>query len=550
MHHSKAKRPTTLLAIYMMGGRAGERIRMDRKPEEDPNAALVTHYLHEDIQGGLKLASDTGGRLRFVRDEDPGTGGGGSADRPPYDRLMIEGSMVRLPYVGGSTRVDGFAAVTYREDAALTIVDFRRAYQFAKRVDRKVMREAIASYQNRMLAVLGIAAAAPFVLPYAIIYSPVVIKGAVLGGVLSVGFNAYAAYRTQSGYSLEEAAGNFARGAVAGALGGMVSAFGLGIVQELAVDYVIAVSSDTLIDVAWNGGSFGDTLSQNAGSGVKDALFGFAVGRLAGGLNSLGTRLSLSMQRKGVTMRSQGPRSEAIDPTKGLWSRWVSYASDVMRWVDHHMRTDVHPRSAEQRMLEANILYELLNGTPLSKEIGRRLASGEMELRFSKFGDPTTYGEVHTLLSRTIIHINIEAMPRNKRGGWHSRQVAGTVVHEGMHLLGGGELSAHIAQAQFLDVRMRSSSKPPRGIDVSRRDAPYFDDYHLDFINNYRRSSDVLVDTALFISHYKPHKVPLPLEVKPDDWIAGKGGFATVLGMQNNELFGILEARANIEGMR
>jgi hypothetical protein len=449
---------------------------------------------------------------------------------------MIGDTSLRAPYLSGSTRIDGFAGTVYREDLGQAVYDNRSAHEYGKKVDQAVFRESVTAYQNRMLAVLGIVAAAPVAGPYTIIFAKEAAIGAIIGGTLNVGMNLYAAHRTQNEYTWTEAASNFARGGISGAAGGIVGAFGFGLARELAVDYLVSVSTDTLIDVGVNGADLSEALSSNLVASAHGTLIGFGVGRVTGGLRGIAEAATARVSRRETAMLS-GRMSSPSPGVRGIFSRWVDYLMvQEARAVD--VELTVLPKMAEHRNLEATMEYELLNGTVLEREIGRRLQTGQLQTRFSRIAEPhrgVIYGEMYANEGfRRIIHINVDRIPRNPRtGAFYSLQVVSTLVHEAIHALGWGELAAHIGQAQFLARRLKDKLRSsPRGAYLDPADVPYLDSHHVDLVNSYLKGGpDGVYDFIVNVANYPPERVELPLSYQPDPWVLKQGGLARLLGV-------------------
>ena len=77
-------RGPVLLARYFFGAKANERLRMDRRPENDPAGRLETFYLNEDLQGNYRLLTNSSGTPVFTQNREPAPGTEDAApERPP-----------------------------------------------------------------------------------------------------------------------------------------------------------------------------------------------------------------------------------------------------------------------------------------------------------------------------------------------------------------------------------------------------------------------------------------------------------------------------------
>lgn len=529
-NHPDAGRPEALIARYFTGARPDDRLRMDRRVDDKPNGTFAAYFLHTGLQGNLKIYTDRFQQPWGIYNKQPPPGSAPAAPtRPPNDRIVIRGTDTRSPYISDTVRIDTFAGLKYREDAGIPIFDYRSAPGLARKIDMAVYEEDMTKWQNRGAAILAAGVALPFAAPYAVIYYPVAIKGALLGGMLNVGMNSFAASYTNTSYTMEEAATHFARGALAGAAGGVVSALQFGILAELTLDFAVSLAMDTVIDVGWSGRGWGQAIGDNLIAAAQGAGIGFVTSRVGMGLGATASLMSAARNRGAVRAYSTIDVSQKVK-VSGMKALWVdSFKQGKMK-------------TADQKLFEKTILHELENGTVMSKRIAKLIRDGEVTVYFKEFDDPGMAG-YHYLGSKAM-HINTSFGFDSVSGRIRTRQVASTIVHEGIHFLGGGELSAHVGQAQFLDTRIRQSKRTGHLDQMTEKDVPYFHPFYMKLVNAYRRD---VVDLIMHIRNYgysSPNRIYLPRNIRPHQWVIDNGGFSRLLGEQSG-ILDVLENQAN-----
>ncbi len=486
------------------------------------------------MQGNLKLlTTGTGSVPLLTENREPVQGNSpGAPTRPPNDRIVIKNTFTRVPYLGNGLRIDGFAGTKYREDIQRQLFDYRAAPGLWRKVDMTNFRDSITRMQNRGAAVLAAAVAMPFAGGYIAAYPAAAAIGGTIGGTLNVAFDGIAAAWTHTPYTMEQAATNFARGALAGMAGGVVGALEIGIFRELALDYAVGFTMDTLMDVGWSGRTWSQSMSDNIVASAQGAGLGFAAGRIGAGLRSAGSHISAARSRGSAVMCSDGDLSKKFD-VSGLTSRWFNPSGSV------------HIKNAEVKMFERMVRHELENGTPMSKQLAKMIVDGDMGIRFSRFTGE--YADCMGLFrpGTKVLEINTLYCKNADTGKFQSRQVASTIVHEGIHFLGGGELSAHIGQAQFLDTRVRQSRRTGHLDYVESHNVPYLDAWHRGLLNFYRNDvvNLVMLMTKANYGENAKYKIYLPDSVTPNKWVIDEGGFAKILNQQGG-ILEVLEAKA------
>jgi hypothetical protein len=189
------------------------------------------------------------------------------------------------------------------------------------------------------------------------------------------------------------------------------------------------------------------------------------------------------------------------------------------------------------RALADEIVAQLENGTKISKEIARRIRSGYLTLRLYAGGTATTTMAFWSYDDPRILHLNIDQVRRDPGGRYRARGAASTVVHEGIHSMGGGELTAHIGQAMFLmQAFPKAAKRVTAGIFLEQADAPGLRTVHRDLMMTYGRAllrKDMVI-MLMFIHdtlNYAANVIQLSTRARMSRWVQQQGGWARVLGI-------------------
>ncbi|MFQ5912041.1 MAG: hypothetical protein ACE5JS_02555 [Nitrospinota bacterium] len=209
---------------------------------------------------------------------------------------------------------------------------------------------------------------------------------------------------------------------------------------------------------------------QNRASRTIRLTLGFGISRVA-----MGAAAGIRAARVRLAAGKGGSHRLSLD------DRFPQLSGARAGWYDANGR--IVQKSAQMRAFEKGILREMENGTAISKEIAKRLKSGDLEVRFQELSD----GRLGrwTEHNPNTIYINSNFLRSGSR--WRPRIVAGWVVHEGIHYLGGGEIAAHMGEAQFLNTRLRARRSIPRNRPITRADFPYLDRDQLNLLFAYNR---------------------------------------------------------------
>ena len=431
---------TTLLARYLPGARPGERVRMDRRTNDDPKAELHEYYLHAGFQGDIALLTDGSGKSLYT--SAPSDTQAGSALAPPDELRLISGSKTRVPYIGWSTRIDGFAGTKYDEQSRSAIYDYRTSTTLAEAMDMAAYRESITAMQNRGALALGVvtmAALAP--------------GAAALEGLISVGLNWYAASSTQAGYTAGEASEHFASGMLSGGLGKLVPG-GSSAISKLAADYATGFTGGVAFDVGWRGRTWTDAASDNV------------VGAAA--MAAVGTGLRLGVAGAGIGFKrarsAYQSRQHAASPTyanievPGSKTTKRDMSGIDGNVFDHILEGKV--RKYSENAFQIEMLNLLRNGRSYHRFIAEMIMKKKLVVLWDR-NMPDHVAGGWNPETPTALYLNPNIVARHPR---FSLQVTSTIVHEATHALGGGEPAAFLAQGAFLHHwKYRAKKAGPTG---------------------------------------------------------------------------------------
>jgi YD repeat-containing protein len=545
-----------LNARYVLGAAPGDIVRVERRPEADAGRPLVTLYVHGDVNGTVRDVSTADGRLHPVRqvDDQPGQPRG---ERAPGDAVMAGTTGVRMPYVGGRTRIDGFAGIAYRDDAAAAIRDYRMAHEFHIDANRDLFRVSITAAQQKGLIALGAMAAVGTVLGTApAIYGAVapvlavtgeksalgLAAGALFGGSVSFGVQyGFSVYAGQS-MTRAEALSAFATGALYGMGGSVVNALGMGLVKTLGADLATSLAIGTALGVA-SGDNVAQAFNDNAIGSLADGAIGFGAGAFAGGVRAVTNRLA----RRGSTLAPQLPTNTPVAARAGLADTLHDSNVADVRVAPRADPAQPDPPgfvlsrqvqwTPELRALMWDILHNLDQGTDASREIARKLRNGELTVRI--YSGRGTGGEVGTWLGFWTatdpkrIHLNIDLVEQASKR-YISQGAAAVVVHEGIHAMGGGEISAHVGQGIFLyRLFKRRIGMVPRGVDLRDGDLPGLRPDHIAVLNAVRTND--MPHVMKWIAKTRKYGYErLRLHSYPvDPWVWNRGGWARALNIHD-----------------
>ncbi|MCC7113028.1 MAG: RHS repeat protein [Burkholderiales bacterium] len=564
-NHPKAGPLPRFVARYIHGGRPGELLAFDRRPEADPNEDTRRFYVHEDLNGSIREASDADGRLHPVRQMDA-LAGRPLGERSPGEAVMVGRTGVRLPYIGGAARVDGFAAMIYRDDVARHSHDYRRAPNYHKAADRGLFAESISSAQTTGLVALGAVTAAAFaptivgaVAPYLGTIGSFAARqtalgygvSALSGGSISFGVYGGTALLAGSPFDANEAAAAFASGALFGMAGGFVNGLGFGLVKSLAADVGVSFAVGTMLSLAT-----GDPLATATNDGAAGALMDGVIGFVGGAYGAAARSVASRMARQGAALAPQPPTHTAAPARRAVEPGFTDPAlaetrTGALPVLEPNPPGFVLGRnsqwSGDLRILVQDMMFDLDMGSKVSQELARRIRHGQLTVRLysGQAGDgiARAAGYWHPA-EPTAVNINIDAIRRMPGGGgrFRSESAASTIVHEGIHAMGGGEVSAHVGQAIFLYRTFRREIlSVPRGIDLTKGVLPAVRTTHIELLNVVRTENmHAVVNRILSIKDVYTLRNIRGWGRPVDPWIAAQGGWGRALNI-NDPIYDAME---------
>lgn len=434
-----AQAAPTLLARYLPGARPGEKVRMDRRTNDDPTAAIHEYYFHAGFQGELALLTAGSGEPLYT--SAPSAGSAGNPVAPPDELQQITNTTTRVPYLGWTTRIDGFAGTKYDEVSGRPIYDYRTSTTLAEAMDMAAYRESITAMQNRgalTLGVLTMGALAP--------------GAAAVEGLISVGLNWYASSTTQAGYSLDEASEHFAQGVLSGGMGKLVPG-GLGTLKDLAGNYAADFTSGLAFDVGWRGRAWDDAISDNiVGAAASTAVSGGIK------LGVTGAGVGFKRARAAYNSRSQSSTVYASQTsgTPGSVKRDLSGVKENV--FDAILEGKF--RSMTDNAFQLEMLDLLRTGRAYHRFLYKMIMKRKLTVMWDRNMPDTRAGGWNPETPSTL-YLNPNIIARNPR---MSLQITSTIVHEATHALGGGEPAAFLAQGAFLHHwKHRAKKMSPTG---------------------------------------------------------------------------------------
>jgi len=515
---------------YLLGPRPGERIRAEEfGVDGDP---LVV-YPHESVQSTVGFVTDEVGRPVSIASSSPAGGAGFSV---PDDLRFLQGTRARAPYLSWSTRVDGFAGIKYDEIGGTTQIDFRSVRAFADSAAMRAVRENVASTMNDGALVLGAAsttlvagmvgAAALTSGAAQLTWSGVATSVGLSSALESLGGAAIAWYTDDPTYGPQTFFRDAGTGALFGLLGARMTAAGWRISQAMAAEQVIQNAITTGTGVALEGRGIGEAWTLALAASATEMVLGVGLISVARGAKALGVRL---LRRAAPRGQGSGLGGKAVQVSatganvewgrlRGAWKRGLfRAATGVGRKWKYRMEV---------------MLTMMESGTAASRVAAQAIKDGRVRVRFFHHTGANVRGFV---LNKKpgYIYINAKYMDRLPDGGGGLEHVASTMVHEVMHSLGGGEIAAHVAQAQFMAYRLWKA----RALTWSRFDrrrAPWLRDHDVNMVRAWWRGRvtgqfEDLVGVISKVGYGKRYLIQS--RNRYSSRIRSAGGFSRLLGV-------------------
>jgi len=435
-----------LLARYVRGAADGEILRMDRRENDDPLRPFKSFYLHEGLTGGYNFV--TGEDFRGVK----------IVSRQRLLALsenVIEGTATRVPYVGRNARYDPFTELTYDESHKSYQYDYARAeiLEARERLDQYLadVRKATAELTAAELKVMGV-----FALPAAIPMAASLPAASWYGGVASFGLDFAAQSYVGGEYNYEQGMKAFGLGLIGGNFGVAFEALpGLSSTGKLGLDLGFNTVTGTVVEVATSDTTFTDAFMRN--------LLFSAVGTVAGRAQAA-SRAERYKSHPVLGIDVAKPIKLGLRPVARLAKRALDAAGIAAARAEDRLKyKPVKNLSADEVLKLREFMLEKLRETDAGFVVAALLETGELKLSLVDFiGKRANSLGFYTPGADTIF-VNYRALLEDYGTilGNASAMIdmTSTVLHEGVHYLGGGEIAAHLAQGEFLVYMQGKNSR-------------------------------------------------------------------------------------------
>jgi hypothetical protein len=294
--------------------------------------------------------------------------------------------------------------------------------------------------------------------------------------------------------------------------------------QQFWSNYASDVTSGVAFDVGLHNASWSDAIGKNAISSCASAGIGSGI-RLGIAGVGIGFKAASARMKSSKTGSADGFANQAAGAADAPYQP---------RATSEVFSTIVGGRGASRDIaLQNETLSLLLNGGVYHKHIARQIIKGELTVHWD-YNLPQQYGGLWHPSTPTAIYLNPWSFSSRPSS---ALSLAAVIVHEATHAMGGGELSAHIAQAQFIygwwagrgktttsfgGQRLRYAlSHADIGVTKAWRNTQAAND--VGWLNQYLHSANYAPDKAFFIRAEHLNKLHLP--------IARAGGWGTVLNL-------------------
>ena len=518
-----------LLARYVHGAGGGEIVRMDKREDDDPARPFKTFYVHEGLTGGYNFVLSGNFRDPQIISRERWRG---------LSENMIEGTKTRFPYVARSARYDPFTEFVYDEVRHTYSYNYTRApvigWQQRREQWLAEVRAAAEETKRAQLAIMALP-----LLPLA----PMVPAAAWVGGGASLGLDYAMTSYVGGEYSFEQGMKAFGLGAIGGGFGASLSAIpGVSGATRLGVEVGFDVASSTVIEVA-SGGEFSESFTQNlllsAVGGVGGKVQAAAAQRFSSSMilgadltKPISIGLRQAVRLVGRVVDDPNTASKAADD--GDWVVKPSALTTVqMKIILNTMLAKL--RSSESEM--AGIIFRLIKNGDIKLKIGQFIKEPNARAYFEVKGNTIFLNESFFKSEYGDIAKNFGAMV----------DLTSSVIHEGVHFLGGGEIAAHLAQGQFLHYELKKN----RTWALKDHAAEWW------------LNSAALADAAgnpsimplLDILKRRHYGVSSPKGLHTDNWdgqplhqiVEDRGGFETILGIKETSMSLIRESLPPLE---
>jgi hypothetical protein len=231
---------------------------------------------------------------------------------------------------------------------------------------------------------------------------------------------------------------------------------GVSAASRLGIEAGFDLSTGTIIDMASSGEAFGDAFMRN--------LLLTAVGSVGGKVQAA----AASRYGKHAVLGADLTKPFSVGMHKALRKigrRRFNSDEDVEIDPGHEGTVILEPTDYSldiAKHIMQKVFRELMNSTDMAWIIGSMIQTKDLQLKVGRFVQQPGARGMFTVKGDTI-YIN-ESIFRSEYGHLLKSPAAiadltGTIVHEGVHFLGGGEIAAHLAQGQYLAHVLKQNPK-------------------------------------------------------------------------------------------
>lgn len=431
---------------------------------------------------------------------------------------MLAGTRVRVPYLNGNFRIDGFAGTRFREDIATSPTDYRSAWRHNAIVQHDALRAERIAMQNG-LQMEALTYALALAQPGFVVAAPWLFAGwagaayaAGMSGCLAV---ITAASSRTTPYGIRDAASDFAVGAGYGLLSygacSYTASLGLGSTGVAAASLVNNWGISTA-QLMMQGMDFGDAITTDAMARISYTALDIGPAMIPSARTAL--------------MKFSGKVSEVSthQPMGGGRPQYAAQTSPHEIWVEPGRESatealfpdaEVKVKTQAMAASEATMMSALQEDAVPGRLAAIALREGHTRIAYYR-GERDTASWYGYRWGRDpdTIYINLDQMRRDSTGrmyGVNKYQLAAVVVHETMHAYRGSEFHAFLAQGVFTDsIARRSNLGPSDVIKWFGEDGQYVQNLYRESENlgNYEFFRDRSIDH--FRNRYEQREFRIP----------------------------------------
>lgn len=555
----RTKSEPRLIARYFRGAREGEILRMDRRAENDPADDLGTLYLHQDMEGNVRFVSGPWYLYPIaINNAAPQPGSAAGTEIPPEDQLIAAGTKLRVPYINGHVRVDGFAGTHFREDTAAAPVDYRSAWRYAALQRNDALRAERLALQNRLQMEVGVyiaIMAAPAFAEgagslltslYDSGYVAGALQNAVVAGTSTVLNNTVAAIATHTPYSIHEAVADFSSTAglalVMTGVGSGVGSLGLGKAGTFLANLAINNLGFPAVQGIMHGMDPSDAFAADARTRAKFTAADVGIGIIApfarAALAQAGSKIT-TMYAKNPAAGGRPARSVQNSPHEIYVNAGREFVAQ-----EHYQDAEVTAKTQDMEALDAGVMSALQKDGWIGRFVGWMIRTRWTNIAYYRnhpsAREADAQGYYSSVKDPRTVYINLDTLGWDPGSGVISLnryKIASVVVHESMHALGGAEFQAFLAEAMYMSsiARRRNLGQAELVQWFGRSDSR--------LVNLYRvftetRNANLFREVVRTGWRYKQHEMEIPAGAAEHHLISKEGGWA--------EFFGITDTGFNL----